>query len=652
MSDITQHLRRLALRDESGVADGELLSAFAHRRDDAALAALVRRHGPMVWGVCRRLLRSHHDAEDAFQATLLVLVRKAAAIRDRQAVANWLYGVAYQTAVRVRAAAAKRQRREGQVTDMPEPMAREASLWDDLHALLDLELSRLPDKYRVLIVLCDLEGKTRKEVARQLGCPEGTVAGRLARARVLLAKRLARHGLAVSGGALAAALSHGAAAAGVPAAVVAKTIRTATSYAAGPAAGLVPAPVAALAQGVMTAMFLTKLKAITAGLVLAGLLVCGLLSAAPAGAPRPAPSRQPAGENKDRPAGRAVRPKPPDGLKVRATLPGHGTGVYGLAFSPDGKLLASGSDDSSIKIWDTATAKEIRTLTGHQGVVVSLAFSPDRKSLASASRKIGGDFAEKVPAAVILWDVATGEEKVKLKDNDGAFQGLAFSPDGTVLAACDGSEQVKLWDTRTGKPLGILKEERGLIRALAFTPDGKTLVLGTRPRRGENEAVRLWDWAEKKANGSFKMDGECADLRFTRDGKTLVALNEHGEVTFWDYENWRPRKTVKAGRAPGWAGRPHGLALSADEKLLALGYVTQKDGKYAGKVDVRDAASGALVTTRALDMVVKGVAFSPAGGMLAAGCLKDARRERAPNAIWLQGQEGVVRIWDLRVPGK
>jgi RNA polymerase sigma factor (sigma-70 family) len=652
MSSITQYLHQLALRDGGGGTDGELLSAFVRRRDDAALAALVKRHGPMVWGVCRRLLRSHHDAEDAFQATFLVLVRKAAAVRDREAVANWLYGVAYQTAVRVRAAVAKRQRREGQVKDMPEPMARQASLWDDLQALLDLELSRLPDKYRVLIVLCDLEGKTRKQVARQLGCPEGTVAGRLARARVLLARRLARHGLAVSGGALAAVLSQSAAAAGVPAAVVSKTIRAAAWYAAGPAAaGLVPTPVAALAQGVLTAMSLTKLKVTTAGLVLAGLLVCGLLVAAPAGAPRSAPARQPAGENQDRPADKGARPKAPDGLKVRATLAGHGTGVYGLAFSPDGKLLASGSDDASIKIWDTATGKEVRTLTGHQGVVFSLAFSPDGKSLASTGRKSGGDFAEKVPAAVILWDVATGEEKVKLQDNDGAFQGVVFSPDGKVLAACDGSEQVKLWHTGTGKQLGTLKEEHGLIRALIFSPDGKTLLLGIRPR-GEADPIRLWDWAEQKANGSLKMDGECSALRFTRDGKTLVTLNEHGEVTFWDFENWRARNTVKAGRAPGWAGRPRGLTLSADEKLLALGYATQKGREYAGKVDVRDAASGALVTTLVLDMVVEGVAFSPVGGMLAAGCLKDAKEERVPNAVWLQGQEGVVRIWDLRAPKK
>ena len=207
MSEVIQHLRRVLLRDGAGLTDGQLLEDYISRRDEAAFAALVRRHGPMVWGVCRRVLRNHHDAEDAFQATFLVLVRKAASIASRELLANWLYGVAHQTALKARATAAKRKGRERQVTEMPEPAVTEQDLWRDLQPLLDEELSRLPDKYRVVIVLCDLEGKTRKEAARQLGCPEGTVAGRLARARTMLAKRLARRGLALSGGALAAVLS-------------------------------------------------------------------------------------------------------------------------------------------------------------------------------------------------------------------------------------------------------------------------------------------------------------------------------------------------------------------------------------------------------------------------------------------------------------
>src|SRR5262249_31939270 len=156
--------------------------------------------GPMVWGVCLRVLRDYHDAEDAFQATFLVLVRRAASIASPKLLANWLYGVAHQTALKARATAAKRKVRERQVTEMPEPAVTEPDLWSDLQPLLDQELSRLPTKYRVAIVLCNLEGKTRKDAARQLGVPEGTLAARLARGRSLLANRLARYGLAVSGG--------------------------------------------------------------------------------------------------------------------------------------------------------------------------------------------------------------------------------------------------------------------------------------------------------------------------------------------------------------------------------------------------------------------------------------------------------------------
>jgi RNA polymerase sigma factor (sigma-70 family) len=245
------------------------------------LEALVRRHGPMAWGVCRRILKNYHDAEDAFQATFLVLVRRAASIVPREMVANWLYGVAYRTALKARTTIARRRRRESQVANMPEPEAARPGVWHDLQAVLDEELCRLPDKYRVPIVLCDLEGKTRKEAARRLGWPAGTVAGRLARARKLLAESLARRGIVLSGGALAGGamaggamaggalaggalaveLSRNAASASAPAALVVSTIKAATLFAAGQAAaGAISARVAALTEGVLQTMALTKHK--------------------------------------------------------------------------------------------------------------------------------------------------------------------------------------------------------------------------------------------------------------------------------------------------------------------------------------------------------------------------------------------------------
>jgi RNA polymerase sigma factor (sigma-70 family) len=156
MSGFIQHLRRaVLLRDGAGQTDGQLLEDYISRHDEAALAVLVHRHGPMVWGVCRRVLANHHDAEDAFQATFLVLVRRAASIASRELLANWLYGVAYQTAVKARATVAKRKVRERHVSEMPEPAVRKQDNWNDVQPLLDQELNHLPDSYRVVVVLCD-----------------------------------------------------------------------------------------------------------------------------------------------------------------------------------------------------------------------------------------------------------------------------------------------------------------------------------------------------------------------------------------------------------------------------------------------------------------------------------------------------------------
>jgi RNA polymerase sigma factor (sigma-70 family) len=277
-SEIIHHLRRaVLLLDGAGLTDEQLLKDYLARRDESALAALVRRHGPMVWGVCRRLLRNYHDAEDAFQATFLVLVRKAASIASPELLANWLYGVAHQTALKARATAAKRGARERQVGEMPHPAVTERDIWDDLQPLLDQELSRLPDKYRIAIVLCELEGETRKEAARRLGVPEGTLAARLARGRKMLAGRLARHGLAVSAGSLAAVLAQNMASASAPAAVVRSTIRAATLFAAGQAAaeGGISVQAVALTEGVLKAMFLSKLKIATAIVLGVGLLGIG-----------------------------------------------------------------------------------------------------------------------------------------------------------------------------------------------------------------------------------------------------------------------------------------------------------------------------------------------------------------------------------------
>jgi RNA polymerase sigma factor (sigma-70 family) len=279
LSNVIRHLCGTTLLPDGGVlTDGQLLERFLSQRDEAAFAVLVRRHGPMVLGVCRRVLRNPADAEDAFQATFLVLVRKAAAIRRRELVGGWLHGAAYRAALEAKAA--RRRVLERQVSAMPEPEAPAADVWEDLRPLLDQELSRLPDKYRVPIVLCDLEGRTRREAARQLGIPEGTLSSRLATARRKLAGRLARHGLALSGGALAAVLSGSVASACVPTPLVAATVKAARAFAVGqPAAGVIAPGVAALTEGVLRTMLLTKLKIGTAVLFLAMTVSAGMLGA-------------------------------------------------------------------------------------------------------------------------------------------------------------------------------------------------------------------------------------------------------------------------------------------------------------------------------------------------------------------------------------
>jgi RNA polymerase sigma factor (sigma-70 family) len=239
--------------------DGELIRAFVERKCPAAFGELVLRHGSMVLGVCLRVLRHRQDAEDAFQATFLVLARKAGSVSPRNAVGNWLHGVALQTAVRARAITMKRRQRETTVPSVPEPAAREAG-WDDVAEVVDAELGRLPNHYRAVLLLCDLEGRTRTDAARHLGCPEGSVSSRLSRARAMLAKRLTKRGVTLPAGAVALLVGRNATAAGVPAALVTATVEAVGSLAAGSALGGGGSPeVTTLSEGVLKAMLIKRI---------------------------------------------------------------------------------------------------------------------------------------------------------------------------------------------------------------------------------------------------------------------------------------------------------------------------------------------------------------------------------------------------------
>jgi len=271
---VLRYIRQLvASREFQERTDQELLDDFAASRKEAAFAALVARHGPMVLRVCHRVLGHEQDAEDAFQATFLVLAHKNASIRKREALADWLHGVAYRTAMKAKRSAARRRTREQQLRPTSPPST--TPTWPEVQATLDEELRKLSEPFRQAFVLCVLEGKSGPQAAVALGCKEGTVSSRVTRARQQLQRQLTRRGINL--GALLAGL---AIAEGVPQAVagvlVHSTVRYGLLAAAGAtAASQIPAHVSALAQGVSGAMFSTKLKLATVVLLTASLLTAG-----------------------------------------------------------------------------------------------------------------------------------------------------------------------------------------------------------------------------------------------------------------------------------------------------------------------------------------------------------------------------------------
>ncbi|HEV3256397.1 MAG TPA: sigma-70 family RNA polymerase sigma factor [Gemmataceae bacterium] len=224
------HIRRLVTRPVADpVADAVLLGRFVAQRDEAAFAALVARHGRMVFGVCRRVLRDTHAADDAAQATFMVLARKAAAIQRRDGLAGWLHGVARRVALKAKVARGRRRLHETQALAPAPPDPHPDPLTElsvrELLGILDEEIQRLPVAYRLPVILCCLEGRTQEEVARQLGWTAGSVKGRLERGRARLHERLARLGLTLSAALAAGEVSKGVASAGVPAASLASIVR-------------------------------------------------------------------------------------------------------------------------------------------------------------------------------------------------------------------------------------------------------------------------------------------------------------------------------------------------------------------------------------------------------------------------------------------
>ncbi len=519
---LLQHVRHLATAAAGDdPTDRELLRRFTHDRDDQAFAVLLRRHGPMVWSACRRILPCASDAEDVLQATFLLLARKGASLRDHDTVGSWLYGVASRLALRTRSAAALRSAREALVPPRPshDPLA-EISL-RETQQIFDEALARLPEKCRAVLVLCCLEGLSHDEAAGQLGCSRSTVKRRLEEGRTRLRKQLVRHGLTLSAAFLAARLTPRVGAA-MPASLTASVLRAA-------AGGPVTARVAHLAAGGAT-LFVGKLRGMAALILALVVTVAGTAGIAtlcvsdnPAKESASTASAPPAADDKPRVRVDRFDDPLPDGALARigTTRFRHGDFIGSLTFTADGKrLLSQGTD--GVRVWDAATGRELRHLNAEAGTRFLWAgFSPDGKLVATTQFEDSG-IAKASPFTI--WDLATGK---KVKALGGAIYGcVSFAPSGRLLAAARYDSVVEIWDVAAGKKRASCRAHEGQNRvpSLAFTQDGKTLMTAS-----ADKTVCFWEAATgKKLRGIDGVVNTHGSLALSPDGK-LIASVDHKE---------------------------------------------------------------------------------------------------------------------------
>ncbi len=494
---VFRRLQRLADPAAAGLGDAELFERYTRSRDEAAFELLLWRHGPMVLGVCRRMLRRAEDADDAFQATFLTLVRRAGTVRKGCALGAWLYQVAYRIALRARAGApaGAEPGSEPAVSD-PDPA------WRDLRPVLDEEVHRLPARYRAPVVLCYLEGRTHAEAARELGCPKGTVAVRLSRARKLLQNRLTRRGVTLAGGLVAAAAVPPA-----PASLVARTLQAAAN---GAAAGRV----VALTEGAIHAMSLTRLKATAAlALLTVGLAVSVAAVATRAAPPQgaaPVPST-PGAERRGEPdvsRRPLVRvPAPVDGqLLVVGTEIGPGEQV------PEGRRVAATAGYLIVPVSDKDRAKRERVVHG-PGDKDWRPWQPD-------------DPVE--PGRVSLLRIKKEYKRLKVGDEVNAGQTLALID--PALALNDLHIKVAALDAAESERRAAMKTREEAERRVAAMEESLRRVPGS-VSKDDYEMAKLTarKYAEEeiaKRSAVFKAQQELIQAQ------TLVTVHEvHSSVT-------------------------------------------------------------------------------------------------------------------------
>jgi RNA polymerase sigma factor (sigma-70 family) len=571
LSHVLHHLCVLSEADTvRDLTDGELLERFRVGREETAFALLVQRHGPMVQGVCRRLLADVHAAEDAFQATFLVLVRKAASIRKQDSVASWLYGVARRIAVKARLRLARGSALERQSLAMRQPEPCDEMTWQELQTVLDEELDQLPEKYRQALVLCGLDGKTHEQAARELGCPKSSLSSRLARARELLRQRLARRGITVSSAALAAVLTEKASAT-VPALLTIATVRAARLAATAKTVAGLSTTVAALTEEGIKAMSTTKLKTGLAFLLATSLIVAGtaLLAHQTSGPQAPQEKSEaqqltakPDADNRGPITDRYGDPLPPGALLRLGTVRmRHECATSCAAFTADSKTVIVSDMNGHIVFWDVATGKEVWRL-GRVPGVHALAVSPDGKTLAS------GHWGK-----LFLWDMTTGAAVAHWPVENDAVMQILFAPNGKTVALRYQGKVIDLWDTTTGQKLHRLEGHLGNVFCMAMAPDGKTLASGS----WQDPFVRLWDVATgKQVRRIGGHEGVVLSVAFAPDGKTLASSGN--PIRFWD-----PATGKKLGEGDR-TYNPQELTFFPDGKALA--------GLWNRKVVIWDAVTG------------------------------------------------------------